>query len=227
MKRFAKQILATAVLTGVLVTGASAAYAHGTEAYGTDGKVYQEAPKDVNYFDSFKKMTIKQRIDFAKATLATAKYEDFNKAVADGYAQEGPFAGNDQGAMGIHFTRFDIAGDNVIDPAHPETLLYEPEADGSMKLVGIEYHVDAKLTDKAPEVFGQKFDGQMLNHHLDPSTLTVADLADKNNFHYDLHVWNFRHNPNGLFSIWNPTVHDNRTATTPAPHSTVSPSQER
>jgi hypothetical protein len=25
--------------------------------------------------------------------------------------------------------------------------------------------------------------------------------------HYDLHVWLYRHNPAGMFAMWNPSVH--------------------
>jgi hypothetical protein len=209
MKKLASKVLTMAVLTGVLVSGASV-YAHEVPTSSDkQGALYVEAPKESSYVKVLSKMSMKDRVDFARAVKATAKYHDINKAFADGYEQEGPFAVNDKGeGMGVHFTKQSINHDTVLDPTQPETLLYEPQKDGSMKLVGIEYHVDADLVDHAPKIFGQTFDGTMLNHHLNPNTMTQEEILDVKNRHYDLHVWAWEFNPNGLFSQFNPNVVD-------------------
>jgi hypothetical protein len=46
-----------------------------------------------------------------------------------------------------------------------------------------------------PSLFGVKFDGPMLGHE--------AGMP----IHHDLHLWLWKHNPSGLFAMWNPRVH--------------------
>ena len=46
-----------------------------------------------------------------------------------------------QGAQGIHFTNGDRIGDPALDVLNPEVLMYEPRADGSLRLAGAEYLV--------------------------------------------------------------------------------------
>ena len=67
-----------------------------------------------------------------------------------------------------------------------------------MRLVGAEWFVPAAIAgDTAPELFGHKLWGPMEGHEpLMPGALV----------HYDLHVWLFRDNPEGLFAPTNPAV---------------------
>ncbi|MEU2733996.1 hypothetical protein ABZ656_00670 [Streptomyces sp. NPDC007095] len=100
--------------------------------------------------------------------------------------------------MGYHY--FDESIYGSVDPAQPASLLYEDGKHGKRKLVGVEWIVpdaDRKLktSDDRPSVFGgRKFDGPIPGHY------TAMPI------HYDLHVWLWKHNPNGLFDRWNPTV---------------------
>jgi hypothetical protein len=41
--------------------------------------------------------------------------------------------------MGIHATDAALMADDAIDPLRPEILVYIPNEDGSLKLVGVEY----------------------------------------------------------------------------------------
>jgi hypothetical protein len=66
--------------------------------------------------------------------------------------------------------------------------MYEPQQDGSMKLVGVEYVKAAPPTDPAPTLFNQSFNFN--------SGLQV----------WTLHVWLWKSNPSGLYANWNPTV---------------------
>jgi hypothetical protein len=101
-----------------------------------------------------------------------------------------------QGAMGIHFLNPALVGPKL-DPMRPQVLLYEPDG-GKLRLVGVEWFVPlATGVDKAPELFGQKFWGPMEGHH----PLMPASVA-----HYDLHVWLFKNNPEGMFAPTNPAV---------------------
>jgi len=63
-------------------------------------------------------------------------------------------------------------------------------------LAGVEYLVfeDDVTTDDPPSLFGQEFDGPMAGH------------APGMPVHYDLHVWFWHDNPNGLFAPFNPAL---------------------
>jgi hypothetical protein len=131
--------------------------------------------------------------DLAKARRATAKYHDVDTALADGYVStvacvEVPGLGG----MGIHYVNFGLAADLTVDPLTPEILLYVPTAEG-MKLVGVEYFV-AYVGQPAPILFGQSMDGPMPGH--EPGQPE----------HYDLHVWLWQGNPDGIFAEFNPNV---------------------
>jgi len=87
----------------------------------------------------------------------------------------------------------------AVDARQPEILLYVPKANGKRELVGVEYFKVDEDQDLATDsdrssLFGQPFDGSMLGH------------APGMPVHYDLHVWLWRDNPNGLFEAWNPSV---------------------
>ena len=130
----------------------------------------------------------------AAVRQATTKYHDVKQALADGYipvsdCEEMPGAG----AMGIHYLNPRLASDLALDPLTPELLLYVPSGDG-LKLVGVEYFV-ANVGQPHPSLFGQYFDGPMAGH------------SPGMPVHYDLHVWIWQGNPNGVFAQWNPTVH--------------------
>lgn len=93
------------------------------------------------------------------------------------------------GGMGFHYadlSRFDA----VVEPLAPELLLYVPERNGRLRLVGVEYAVpfDAWTEAAPPVVHGQEF------HRNEAFGLWV------------LHAWIFRNNPSGIFMDWNPTV---------------------
>lgn len=131
--------------------------------------------------------------ELAAVRQATSKYHDVNVAIADGYlptemCTELP----GQGGMGYHYVNRRLAADLESDPLQPEVLLYAPADDG-LKLVGVEYF-QADAGQAPPAVFDQSFDGPMPGH--EPGMPP----------HYDLHLWLWQHNPNGMFTPWNPAV---------------------
>ena len=137
--------------------------------------------------------------ELATAYVATAKYLDESAAIADGYVPNrcsSDPAGH--GSMGYHYFKESLYGS--VDPAKPASLLYEDGKDGKRRLAGVEWIVpdadhNLKTSNDRPSMFGgQKFDGPMPGHN---ATMPI---------HYDLHVWIWKDNPNGLFNRWNPTV---------------------
>ena len=121
------------------------------------------------------------------------------------------------GVMGIHFFRPDLLGitgppnprvngtGTHTDFARPAILIYEPQADGSLQLVAVENLVFIAAWEAAghtarPTFLGREFD-RMVD---DPAT--ELDEAHMFEPHYDLHVWLYRENPNGLFAQFNPNA---------------------
>ncbi len=162
--------------------------------------------------------------DLAAIREATAKYRDVNVALAEGFvpdpggciaaAMEGLPA--ELGAMGIHYINFpramvtsteprvDAEGLNT-DFTSPTILLYEPQADGSLTLVGVENLVMVRAWEAAgngapPMLGGSPWDSMTD----DPAT--PGDEAHGFEPHYDLHVWTERENPAGAFAPFNPAV---------------------
>lgn len=137
--------------------------------------------------------------DLARAALATAKYHSVERALADGYVPGSPCEVSPDGGMGFHYVNPPLLMDPALDPARPEILLYAPRPNGKLRLIGVEYFkVDADqnlaTADDKPAMFNKAFDGPMLGH------------APGMPIHYDLHVWLWKWNPSGLFSMWNPRV---------------------
>jgi len=129
---------------------------------------------------------------------ATRQYVDVNSAVAAHYQQFlGCVSGPDYGAMGIHYVNLALVGDGEIDATKPEALIYEP-ADGKLKLVGVEYIVDAATwlaRHDAPPVL----EGQTFQFVSSPNRFGLPAF-------FELHVWAWRDNPNGAFVDWNAKV---------------------
>ena len=124
---------------------------------------------------------------------ATAPFKDVSKAEAAGYVATHDCVTGRGGAMGVHYVNVALIGDPKLDLRKPELLLYEPQADGGMKLVAVEWMVLENGQAKAPRIMGRRFDGPMDHNGTAP-------------MHYDLHVWTARKNPRGTFSQYNPRV---------------------
>jgi hypothetical protein len=100
--------------------------------------------------------------------------------------------------MGIHYVNGDLVGSGQINPLTPQALVYEPEDNGQLRLVAVEYITFQAAWDAThnapPSLFGHEF---MLS-------------PDGNRFgipaFYSLHVWIWKHNPSGTFAMWNPRV---------------------
>jgi hypothetical protein len=124
---------------------------------------------------------------------ATARFKDVSKPEAAGYVSTGECVTGRGGAMGVHYIKGALLADPKLDLRKPELLLYEPQEDGGMKLVGVEWMVLDTGQKSAPRIMGRRFDGPMDHNGTAP-------------MHYDLHVWTARRNPRGTFSQYNPRV---------------------
>jgi hypothetical protein len=131
---------------------------------------------------------------------STAKFRDVRVAEAEGYAlMFGCVSGSDFGAMGMHFVNGSLINDDVVDPAHPEIVIYEPTADGRLRLIGADFIIfksvwDAKHPEGPPQLMGQ-----LLHLFDEPNRFGLPAF-------YTLHVWAWKDNPNGTFVNWHPKV---------------------
>jgi hypothetical protein len=133
-----------------------------------------------------------QEKDQAIVTLrqATRRYRDIENAVKDGFVLlhdcevrpgEGPV-----GTVYVHFGR---VLDGVVDPTLPDALIYEPQRNGRLTLVGVEFAV------------------LISSEEQDPPTFLGVPFQREDEFGvFALHAWVWRHNPDGLFAEANPRV---------------------
>ena len=155
---------------------------------------------------------------------AAERYTDVNVALAEGYipdpSGECVKAGEhglppELGHMGIHYLRPDLLGITATEPRvngtgthtdfmDPAILLYEPQADGSMVLVGIENLVFARAWQEAGHSEPPSFLGRTWDYMADDPAIP-GDQAHGFEPHYDQHVW-FRDNPRGNLEPFNPAV---------------------
>jgi hypothetical protein len=131
--------------------------------------------------------------DLATLRRVTAKFHRFEAArAAQWSAQITPCMTDPGGAggMGFHYGNLGLI-DGTARVEEPELLLYEPEQNGRLRLVAVEYIIPytAHSREAAPPVlFGQQFKQN-----------DVFQL-------WGLHAWVWRENPSGMFADWNPRV---------------------
>jgi hypothetical protein len=130
---------------------------------------------------------------------ATERFRDHVAAEAEGYRlMFGCVSGGDFGAMGLHFVNGELVGDDVLDPARPEIVIYEPMPDGRLRLVGADFLVLKDVWDAAHPAPPQLM-GQLLHLFDAPNRFGLPAF-------YTLHAWAWKHNPNGTFVNWHPHV---------------------
>lgn len=130
------------------------------------------------------------RRQLAELRRATARYRRFEVATEAGYATQLTGCMSDPaGGMGFHYGNVALI-DARVQHDRPEILMYEPQKNGSLRLVGVEFVVPftAWTAAEPPALFGRPF------HRNEAFGLWV------------LHAWVWKHNPSGLFSDWNPRV---------------------
>jgi hypothetical protein len=130
---------------------------------------------------------------------STERFKDVSVAEAEGYAlQFGCVSGPDSGAMGLHYVNGDLVNRGVLDPTHPQIVIYEPTPNGGLRLIGADFLLLADAWDKKkqgqPELMGQLF-----HYWESPNRFGLPAF-------YTLHVWAWKDNPNGAFVNWHPKV---------------------
>lgn len=145
--------------------------------------------------------TAANAMDLAALRRATARYHRVEVALDDGFLAPPPeeCVAAPPGGMGYHYVNPGHM-DLEIDATRPEALLYEPMANGKVRLVGAEFLVhgdgwDAANPGTLPSFAGVEFDPPM----------DRAAAAPPGPF-YTLHVWLWKDNPSGMFAPFNPRV---------------------
>jgi len=144
--------------------------------------------------------------DLAALRQVTASFHDFNTATRAGWkTQITPCMTDPGGAggMGFHYGNTDLI-DGTASVEKPQLLLYEPEKNGNLRLVAVEYIIPYTFHSRdaePPVLFGQKF-----------AQVDAFQL-------WGLHAWVWKNNPSGIFAPWNPSVNcANATATVSMSH---------
>ena len=149
------------------------------------------------------------------ARAASARFHSVEQAEKAGYTELADKFGNtciasSAGGMGIHYVNGALLDDPAINPAAPEALVYEPQPNGSLKLVALEYLVFEQALGgpgpilnpddlRIPRVLGQKM-------------LRIPGIDEGGPFKvpafFERHLWLWEDNPGpgGLFADWNPEV---------------------
>lgn len=145
--------------------------------------------------------------NLAATRAALEKYQDPVVAVREGYFStlgcvDYPKGGGGPGemaykpgGMGVHFLNPALIG-ATLDSLKPQVLIYEPVGN-RLQLVAAEWFVPTAVSKEAPMIFGTKFDGPMEGH---------APILPVELHHWDLHVWLWKDNPNGVMHPTNSTV---------------------
>jgi hypothetical protein len=136
-----------------------------------------------------------------KVRQATAQYKEVSVAVSQGFVPATPcVSGPNQGAMGVHYVLLDRLNKGVLDPTQPEALIYEPMANGALRLVGLEYIVlEATWQRQHPAGGAPALDGNLMNYIGAPNRYGLPAF-------YELHIWAWEDNPMGSFADWNTHV---------------------
>jgi len=121
--------------------------------------------------------------------LSTVGCLEFPEAGAEGEMAYKP------GAMGVHFLNPAYIGPEL-DPLKPQVLLYEWAGD-ELRLTGAEWFAPVAVSPEAPSIFGRTLEGPMEGHE---------PILPRELHHWDLHVWLWKENPNGLFDPTNSAV---------------------
>lgn len=143
--------------------------------------------------------------ELAQVRAATARFHRVEEALEAGYELgwvngsgvriiTGCVSHPTDGAMGYHYFNAELVADNAVDYLEPEVLVYESGADGSLKLVAVEWVVRGPDTNppgvsETPSVLG-------IDMHI---------LVPAVGF-WIQHAWIWKHNPAGMFNDWNPQV---------------------
>jgi hypothetical protein len=136
-----------------------------------------------------RELTPEQTRAIASVRRVTARFQDIALAKDAGYSTQYPpgCAVSAEGAQAFHYLNEGLV-DATVELLKPELLMYEPQRDGSLQLIGADYVVPLTASAEPPTLLGVPF---MRNEPLGV---------------WALHIWAWRPNPSGMFAAWNPKV---------------------
>jgi hypothetical protein len=150
-----------------------------------------------------------------KVRDATRKYTDIHQALVKENNEEKKnnpqhpdlwivgtpcVSGPETGAMGIHVLKLGRAGNGAVAFDSPTALIYEPQTDGRMTLVGLEYIQNAAAWEaKNGKGSVPSLDGHLMNYVGSPNRYGLDPF-------FEIHVWAHEENPKGAFADWNTHV---------------------
>lgn len=138
-----------------------------------------------------------QELQIEELRTAMQPFRNFEAALSAGYSIAIPDAPMEcmkhptLGAMGFHYGNGDLIPDSDLSVTEPEVLIYEPQADGTVEFVGVEYVIPFAVhaEDQSPPIlFGREF--------------TQSERFQV----WKLHAWVGRENPSGMHVDWNLNV---------------------
>lgn len=131
--------------------------------------------------------------DLASLRRVTASFHDFATAGRAGWSTQVTPCMTDpggSGGMGFHYGNTALI-DGTASVEKPQLLLYEPEKNGELRLVAVEYIIPYTFHPRSaapPVLLGQQF-----------AQVDAFQL-------WGLHAWVWENNPSGIFAPWNPRV---------------------
>jgi len=145
-----------------------------------------------------KPMSVEDQQLLAAIRAATAGFQNVDVARAAGYVDDGfgCIADPELGGMGWHLINDALHADPATDPLRPDLLVYEPQPNGHLKLVALEYEVYQDDWHRA----GNVAPPTLLGHEFEAVDFPPLPLI------FGLHVWLWRENPSGMFADFNPKV---------------------
>ena len=180
--RFGACGLTAALLLAACDRSAVAPAASGRQAVGAAASFDRQT--DGGSSDVNRELAELRRLTAPFHDISAAKAADWNVQLTG--CMENPPAGG----MGYHYANLGLI-DGTAEVQRPQLLLYEPEKNGRMRLVAVEYIIPYSFvpeTAPAPRLFGQAFHKN-----------AAFQL-------WGLHAWVWEHNPSGMFADWNPRV---------------------
>jgi len=178
-------LLGAILFIGLLITACNKSHVN----TGTDeiqSKNNQAVRAESNGFGNYTGLDPETVWQLQQAKLATAKYNNFENAITDGYVDINVIVPE----MGYHYLKMDHLN-ATFEYDKPEILVYNKEENGRMKLVALEYAVPIDLSTNAPAGF---------TGNSDVWSVYQGVL-------WTLHAWVWEYNPEGVFNPTNPSIH--------------------
>ena len=178
-------LLGALLFIGLLITACNKSHVNtGTEEI--QSRSNQSVHAESNGFGNYTGLDPETVWQLQQAKIATAKYNNFENAIRDGYVDINVIVPE----MGYHYLKMDHLN-ATFEYDKPEILVYNKEENGRMKLVALEYAVPIDLSTNAPAGFTGSSDVWSVYQGV----------------LWTLHAWVWEYNPEGVFNPTNPLIH--------------------